>query len=211
MPDMTQLLEQTSAIHSHLCPRQVLGVRSGMLAALMFGLSLPQADKRLFAFVETDGCFADGVAVSTGCALGRRTLRLVDYGKVAVTFVDTDSGRVVRVAPRSTARDEAIRYTPDAPDHWHAQLEAYKVMPDEELFSAEPVQLTVSMREIISRPGLRVACARCGEEIMNEREVLRGAEVLCRYCAGSEPYYRRECAADFDTLTTHDAYPGTAG
>ena len=50
---------------------------------------LPQTDKRLYTFVETDGCFADGVMVATGCSLGHRTLRLIDYGKVAATFVDT--------------------------------------------------------------------------------------------------------------------------
>ena len=56
---------------------------------MLLNLPLPQKDKRLLTFVETDGCFADGVSVATGCWLGRRTMRLVDYGKVAATFVDT--------------------------------------------------------------------------------------------------------------------------
>ena len=74
MPDLPDLLTKTAALHDHLCPRQVLGVRTGLLAARLFGLDLPQADKRLFAFVETDGCYSDGVSVSTGCWLGHRTL-----------------------------------------------------------------------------------------------------------------------------------------
>ena len=56
-------------------------------------------------------------------------------------------------------------------DDWHAMYEGYQVMPDEELFEAQPVQLTVSMQKIISQPGMRVRCERCGEEITNEREV----------------------------------------
>jgi formylmethanofuran dehydrogenase subunit E len=60
----------------------VLGVRIGLAAGEALDLDLPRADKRLLMLVETDGCFADGVSVATGCWLGRRTLRLVDYGRV---------------------------------------------------------------------------------------------------------------------------------
>ncbi|MCA9913987.1 MAG: TraR/DksA C4-type zinc finger protein, partial [Anaerolineae bacterium] len=36
---------------------------------------------------------------------------------------------------------------------------------------------------IISRPGVRVNCDLCGEEILNEREVHLGGQTLCRACA----------------------------
>jgi formylmethanofuran dehydrogenase subunit E len=189
MPTLNSLLEQTAALHNHLCPRQVLGVRMGMHAADAFGLDLPQGDKRLFAFVETDGCFADGVSVATGCWLGRRTLRLVDYGKVASTFVDTHTGQAIRISPNPLARSHACRYAPDAPDPWHAQLIAYQLMPTSELLSVQQVTLTLSMQAIISQPGLRATCACCGEEVMNEREVHVEGRLLCRRCAGQESYY----------------------
>jgi formylmethanofuran dehydrogenase subunit E len=67
---LAALLQQSAALHRHLCPRQVLGVRMGLYAAELLGLALPQSDKRLFTIVETDGCFADGVSVATGCTLG---------------------------------------------------------------------------------------------------------------------------------------------
>ncbi|HST04579.1 MAG TPA: FmdE family protein [Chloroflexia bacterium] len=183
------LLQQAAATHDHACPRQVLGVRMGMLAGRLFGLDLPQKDKRVFAFVETDGCFTDGVAVASGCYLGRRTMRLVDYGKVAVTFVDTLTERAVRVWPNPTARDRAWQYAPDEQDGWHAQFEGYKQMPTCELLLFEPVHLLVSIQEIVSKPGLRVECARCGEEIMNAREVLHEGAMLCKHCAGQGGYY----------------------
>ena len=188
-PDLQACLDQAAALHHHLCPRQVLGVRTGMHAAELFDLPLPQTDKRLFAFIETDGCFADGVSVATGCWLGRRTMRLVDYGKVAVTFVDTATGKTLRVSPQPTARNAAPKYAPAEPDGWHAQLAAYRVMPPSELLRVEEVQLTVSLAEIISRPGLRVTCQACGEEIMNAREVLVEDRALCRRCAGRDSYY----------------------
>jgi len=99
MRHLSELLDASAALHQHLCPRQVLGVRLGMLAGQLFELDLPQTDKRLLAIVETDGCAADGIAVAAGCWVGRRTLRVEDYGKVAATFADTETGRTLRIAP----------------------------------------------------------------------------------------------------------------
>lgn len=184
MADLQTLLDQTAALHHHLCPRQVLGARMGLYAGELLGLDLPQTGKQVFTFVETDGCFADGVAVATGCWLGHRTMRLVDYGKVAATVVDTCSGRALRVWPNQDARQRAGLLEPDAQSRWHAQLAAYQTMPAAELLCAAEVHLNVSMQAIISRPGLRAACAACGEEILNERQVLVGGQALCKSCAG---------------------------
>lgn len=188
MTPLIACLEQLTSLHNHVCPRQVLGVRIGLLAGKLLGLDVPQRDKRLFAFVELDGCFADGVSVASGCWLGHRTLRLMDFGKAAATFVDTASGRALRLWPDPAARDRAAALRPDASDHWHAMLEAYQVMPDADLLCSAEVKLTVSLEAIISRPGMRVACARCGEEILNERGRRAGDLILCAACAG-EAYY----------------------
>jgi len=188
MKSLDELLSACAALHHHLCPRQVLGVRMGLLAGERLGLELPQKDKRLLTIVETDGCGADGIAVATGCWVGRRTLRIEDYGKVAATFIDTETGRAVRLAPRSEARQTASEYAPDAPDRWTGQLLGYQRMPSAELLLAQVVQLNTPIEHIISRAGMRVTCARCGEEIMNEREIVRDDQVLCKSCAGSGYY-----------------------
>lgn len=189
MDPLPQLLSRTAALHHHLCPRQVLGVRMGVLAGRILNLELPQSDKRLFVFMETDGCAADGVSVATGCWVGRRTLRVLDFGKVAATFVDTGTGTAVRIHPHPAARQRAIALRPRAQSRWHAQLEAYQTMADQELLIAEPVCLEVDLDAIISQPGLRVTCQACGEDVINQREVRSGETVLCRACAG-EAYYR---------------------
>jgi formylmethanofuran dehydrogenase subunit E len=185
---LNELLVESAATHTHLCPRQVLGVRMAMYAGEWLGLDLPQADKRLFTIVESDGCFTDGIAVGTNCRVGRRTMRVEDFGKVAATFIDTATMYAVRVVPVDGIRARAWDYAPNSPDKWHAQLRAYQIMPEAELFVAQPVQLKIDLRQIISREHYRVKCEACGEEITNEREVVREGTVLCRPCAG-QAYY----------------------
>ncbi len=193
MQDLKSLLEQSTHYHhDHLCPRQVLGVRMGMYAGELLELDLPQADKRVFAFVETDGCLIDGITVATGCASGHRTMRVMDYGKTAATFVDTMTDRAIRITPTTESRTRAREYAPKAPDKWHAQLEAYQVMPNAELLLAQEIRLTISLKQIISQHGHRIICERCGEDVINERELRVAGEILCRGCAMGTYYQRTD-------------------
>jgi formylmethanofuran dehydrogenase subunit E len=182
------LLEKSSRDHSHLCPRQILGVRMGLCGLKTLGLSANQGSKRLLVITETDGCFADGLTAVTDCTVGHRTLRVEDYGKAAATFVDTQTGLVIRVAPALDIRERAYHYAPNEPRHYFAQMQAYQIMPDEEMFTVTGVHLTASIGEIVSRPGVRVNCAVCGEEIMNEREIRINGHILCKACT-SNAYY----------------------
>jgi formylmethanofuran dehydrogenase subunit E len=134
-------LRALAPLHDHLCPRQVLGVRIGLHAAALLGAPVPQADKRLLAVVETDGCFADGVMAATGCSLGHKTMRHVDHGKTAAVLLDTETGRAVRVWPHEQARTWAAAFAPGAPDRWHAQLEGYRTMPVETLLRSSAVTM----------------------------------------------------------------------
>ena len=190
------LLKESAALHRHLCPRQVLGVRLGLAGLRALGLiddryqpRFDNSDKRLLTIVETDGCGADGVGIATDCVVGRRTLRVLDYGKVAATLVDTATGRAVRLAPSSGARALAAAHAPSVTGLWHSYLLAYQSIPDQELLQIQRVELTRSLAEILSKPGVRVRCQQCGEEIMNEREIRRDGSLLCRSCAG-DSYYR---------------------
>jgi formylmethanofuran dehydrogenase subunit E len=105
---------------SSYAPRQVLGVRLGLLGQAELGLAVSLGDKQLLVIVETDGCFADGVMAATGCSIGARTLRVIDHCKVAAVFVDVATDRAVRIAPQSQARERAVEYAPGAPSTWHA-------------------------------------------------------------------------------------------
>lgn len=186
---LTDYLEKSSRHHSHLCPRQILGVRLGLCGMKALGFDAPPPKKRLLVIIETDGCFADGVTAATDCTVGHRTLRVEDYGKTAATFVDVQTGRAVRVAPALDIRQKAYVYAPHEPRHYFAQMQAYQIMPDDEMFTLTEVTLTTPIEAIVSRPGVRVNCDVCGEEIMNEREIHRQGIKLCRACAGFSYYH----------------------
>jgi formylmethanofuran dehydrogenase subunit E len=186
--DLHTLLERSSSRHDHLCPRQILGVRIGMAGMKALGFSEPPKKKQLLVISETDGCFVDGVIAATGCTVGHRTLRVEDYGKVAATFVDTKTGRSIRVAPMVDVRKRAYQYAPHEPRHYFAQMQAYQIMPDEEMLTIQEVVLSTPVKQIVSKPGVRVNCEVCGEEVMNERELQREGLTLCRSCADGGYY-----------------------
>jgi formylmethanofuran dehydrogenase subunit E len=188
MLSLNDVLKISAARHSHLCPRQVLGARIGLAGAAALGLETPRSDKRLLVILETDGCFADGVEAATGCSVGHRTLRVEDYGKVAATFVDIKTGQAVRIAPALDVRQRAYAYAPQEKRHYFAQLAAYQVMPEDELLSIQEVHLNKPVEALVSRPGVRVNCELCGEEIINEREVVKEGMILCQACFGAAYY-----------------------
>ena len=202
MPNLDSILTESAKRHKHLCPRQVLGARMGLLAAELLSLDLPRHDKRLLVISETDGCTVDGLIAATGCRVGSRTLRILDFGKVAATFADTYTEETIRIIPRREARLVAIDCTPTAPNKWEAMLLGYQVMPMSELFAVQHVKLNMPLSELISRPGRKTVCEVCEEEIINGREVLRENLFLCRTCAG-EGYYHYSISPSMETLINH--------
>jgi formylmethanofuran dehydrogenase subunit E len=184
LEDLQTLLAISSRDHSHLCPRQILGVRIGLKGIRSLLLEPNYRSKRLLVITEMDGCFADGLSAATHCTVGHRTLLLEDYGKAAATFIDTQIRKAVRVAPVLDIRESACAFVPDEPRHYFAQMRAYQSMPDEGMMTVLEVILNTPIEKTVSRSGLRVNCDVCGEEIMNEREVIRNSLKLCRACAG---------------------------
>lgn len=193
-----QIFDRSAMSHGRLCPRQILGVRMGLVGMKAVGFTTPAVKKQLFVICETDGCFVDGISAATGCKVGHRTLRIEDYGKVAATFIHTKLDRSVRVVPRPDIRERAHAFAPGETRRYFAQMIAYRLMPDDELLTVQEVSLTVSIQKIISRPGVRVKCDVCGEEIINQREIRSGGLTLCQACAGGS-YYQTAMPVAFST------------
>jgi formylmethanofuran dehydrogenase subunit E len=192
--ELSTLLSQSASEHSHLCPRQVLGVRMGLAGLKFLGLQAPLTDKSALVIIETGGCFADGIRAATGATVGHRTLRVEDLGKIAATFTGLKNGNSLRLAPKSDVRTRAQLYAPQEKRHYFAQLQGYQLMPDDELFNFQQVTLATPATQIISHQNARATCSNCGEEIINERQVVLDGRVLCRTCAYGGYYY-------FSTLT----------
>ncbi len=189
MKSLEEYLALAAQNHGHMCPGQVLGVRMAMLGLKALGIDDPaKYRKRLLTFVEIDRCATDAVSLVTGCRLGKRSLKYLDYGKVAATFVDLETERAVRIVARDDSRAKAKAMFPELSDPAKQQLEAYKVMDDAELFIRRRVRVKLRPEDLPGRPRSRVTCDQCGEGVNDGRERRVSGRVLCRNCAG-ESYY----------------------
>ncbi len=190
--DFKSLLEQSARIHGHLCPGQVLGVKMSILGLREIGIDDPKGKdrKNIIVFVEMDRCATDAVQSVTGCSLGHRTMKFMDYGKMAATFLNLKTGKAVRVIAKEESRQKAKEYFPEIENKYEAQLEAYKIMSDEELFDVMDVRIELKPEDMPGRPLRRVRCDVCSEYIQDMREICRDGKTLCRHCA-DHGYYER--------------------
>ncbi|MEE9523632.1 MAG: TraR/DksA C4-type zinc finger protein, partial [Thermodesulfovibrionales bacterium] len=106
-----------------------------------------------------------------------------------------ESGKSVRVVAKEESREKAKEYFPAIDDKYKRQLEAYKVMTDEELFYHEIVHVQIPEEDMPGRPLRRVKCDRCGEYVQDKRELRDNGSTLCRPCAGGR-YYSLENTID---------------
>jgi len=190
MKSLDEYLQEAEQAHGHLCAGQVLGVRLAMLGLTKLGIDDPGGKdrKRLVTFVEIDRCATDAVAVVTGCRLGKRALKFRDWGKMAATFVDLNTGKAVRIVAKESSKALAQEMHPELQNKNSQQMLAYREMPDDDLFTTQWVTVELPPEEFPGYKGERIVCAVCGEGINFRREVHRDGKVLCRACAG-ERYY----------------------
>src|SRR5437868_11897093 len=128
MKSLEEYLVDAKEAHGHLCAGQVLGVRMAMVGLEKLTIDDPRGKdrKRLVTFVEIDRCATDAVAVVTGCRLGKRALKFRDWGKMAATFVDVESGRAVRVAAKESSKELARQADRELADKTQQQMLAYR-------------------------------------------------------------------------------------
>ncbi len=191
--EFEKLLTESIAAHGHCCPGQVLGVRMAMLGLREAGIEDPKGRQRkeIITCVEMDRCASDAVQSVTGCSLGRRTLKFLDYGKMAATFVNLKTGAAVRIIAREEAREKARELFPGIGDRTIEQMEAYKVMSDEDLFEVMPnVKVDLRPEDLPGKPLRRIRCSQCGEQVYDMREVYQDGKALCRPCAAGGQYFR---------------------
>jgi formylmethanofuran dehydrogenase subunit E len=187
MKTLNEYLELAAVAHGHICAGQVLGVRLAMLGIRELALDPVAERKRIVTYVEIDRCVTDAVALVANCRLGKRALKFRDWGKVAATFCDLQTGRAIRVAAKESSKQAAKNLFPDLPRE-EAQQKAYAQLSDDVLFSTEWVKVEIQPEDLPGFKGPRVVCAQCGEGINFKREVTVRGRTLCRACAG-ERYY----------------------
>ena len=190
MESLDNLLVKAEAAHGHLCAGQILGVRMALLGLQLLGINDPRgADrKRLVTYIEIDRCATDAIGLVTGCRLGKRALKFRDWGKMAATFVDLNSGRAVRVVALEDSRELARQLFPDVEPKSRQQMLAYRELSDAQLFREQWVRVRVDASELPGTKGERVICPRCGEGVNFGRFVESDGQRLCLSCA--EPTLR---------------------
>lgn len=191
MKDFETLLAQSATAHGHLCPGQVVGVRMATLGCRLIGLDDPSSReqiKKFVVYVEMDRCTADAVAHVTGAKLGRRSLKFVDYGIMATTFVHLETGKAYRVLSTEESRALAPLFAPEIAGKYPQQLEAYRRMPDNVLFRVQQVRVRMSELDLPGPSRRKVACAKCGQVVRDGREVIVDGIPFCVPC-GSGAYF----------------------
>lgn len=185
MESLEEILVECERLHGHMCAGQLLGARMALLGCRLVGLDDPRgADRRkTIVWVEIDRCMADAVGAVTGVRLGKRTLKYVDYGKVAATFLNTETNKAVRIVARESSRSLADERFAAIAKKSERQFRAYSDATDEELFKTEYVDLHLSEMDLPGSPRSRVICEICGEGVNDGREVKRpDGSVVCRGC-----------------------------
>ena len=191
MESIDLLLKECERLHGHMCARQLLGTRMALLGCKTIGIDDPRgADRRkLIVWVEIDRCMADAVSAVTGVRLGKRSLKYVDYGKVAATFLNTENERAVRIVALESARTLADERYPEIENKRQRQFQAYSDATDDELFKTELVSIQLRDLDAPGSPRSRVTCVVCGEGVNDGREVIdANGDPLCRGCYGGTYY-----------------------
>jgi formylmethanofuran dehydrogenase subunit E len=189
MENFETLLERSTKIHGHICAGQVIGVRMSMIGLREIGIDDPKAQrKEFYVLVEIDRCATDAIQTVTGCSLGKRSLKWLDYGIMAATFVNLKSGKGVRITALEESRETSKKYCPEIGDKYKQQLEAYRIMPEDELFKVQTVAITVPEEDMPGRPKRRVQCEQCGDWVQDCREVIKDGKALCKPCAFGRYY-----------------------
>jgi formylmethanofuran dehydrogenase subunit E len=142
--------------------------------------------KNLIVYVETDRCATDAILVVTGCQPGKRTMKIMDYGKMAATFMNLKTGKAVRVAAKNTDGDKL--YTREMIEKDPRTVQ-YAEKSDEELFTVTEVKVEIRPEDLPGIPLRTVPCALCGERVMDMKEVMIDGKYLCVPCARNAGYY----------------------
>jgi formylmethanofuran dehydrogenase subunit E len=184
---MENVTKLAAALHGHLSPGVALGIRMGQIGLQRLGLS--RGDKRIFAVVETTLCLADGVQASTGCTPGHYSLRVEDFGKLAVCLARSDTKEGIRLALKRGSihplvDDWIMRRRKFSHDE-EEKITREMLSLDEVLFHIE--QVTVEPFSEFNEARI-VECNMCGEWVVETKTVRAEGKTLCRACSGAGYY-----------------------
>ncbi|MDR2830618.1 MAG: FmdE family protein [Methanobrevibacter sp.] len=174
-------LSKVEKFHGHLCGGIVMGTKMTMYALEHLGMKLNEKNKDLLVFVEVDRCMADAVQIVSGCTVGKRTLKLMDYGRFAATFYKISTGEGIRVT------DDDIR-NQNENETKEELVERLSNTPNKKLFSFRRVKLRLKKSDFPGKDFSKIVCPVCNEIVKDDKYLVRNGIGICRACA-EESYY----------------------
>ncbi|MDD2853014.1 MAG: FmdE family protein [Desulfuromonadaceae bacterium] len=174
------LLEEAVLFHGHVCGGIESGTRMAISGLQRIGISDPKGTdrKKLIVFVEIDRCATDAIMSVTGCRPGKRTMKIMDYGKMAATFFNLESGKAVRLVSKARKNSDDTGEMPN-----------YAAATDEELFSITEVEVQLRPEDLPGSPVRTALCDSCGEKILDGRETVHQGKTVCKPCLTNIRYY----------------------
>jgi formylmethanofuran dehydrogenase subunit E len=213
MKPIDYLLEQHELAHGGVCPGFLLALRMAVLGCALAGIEDPRgADRnKLVVWIEIDRWLADAVEAVTGARLGNRTLKFLDYGKLAATFLNIETGKAVRIVALESSRLLADLRHPEMEDKYDRQMRTYREAAEEELFGVTDVEVQVRAKDLPGHPRSRMTCHKCGEGVNDGREIsLPDRITLCRPCVYGS-YYQPQQKSEDRTLNERAALVSARG
>ncbi len=183
MDNFEFFLKKASDYHGHICAGIALGTKMSLAAMKALGLDPATKNKNLIVYTEIDRCMTDAVQVITGCSLGHRSLKYIDYGKFAATYVNLDTGRALRASIKESFNskgpiEEVVRTIAQTPDC--------------EMVILQEVEIKIPETDLPGSPREKAYCSVCGERVVDGREIKSGEKTLCRACAGTKYYIEKK-------------------
>ncbi len=179
-----EALERAIEYHGHMCFGQVLGIHLAEKGMEALGTRDP---KKIIVYVENDRCIADAIQILTGTRLGRRTMKLVNYGKMAATFIHTDTGAAYRVWVNPKSSVMIGDFSKDREER-HRQYGSVLEAPTDDVVSVRRVKMDIPPDEMPGKPRRTVWCAGCGEKVMDGKDVPGPDGPRCLACANGAYY-----------------------
>jgi len=199
MTDERAILEKTLEFHGHKCWASTAGVRAGLAALRTLDVKRTGSSSELHCVVEIGEnhgaqCFLDGVSYVTGCTLGKHNLEKAGWGKLALTLIDKQRERSVRVTYWPThhkriagsafmrKRGQGIPPTEIPEEEAWAMVDIVWDAPEDEILRISAVR-EHPYRDFGEVMGL-VPCAECGELVAKAYLRVVGERHVCVPCSG---------------------------
>ena len=188
-----EIIDNVIAFHGHSCPGLNIGIRVSELVQRELG-ELP--DSQLVCVTETDMCGVDAVQYLTGCTFGKGNLIHRDYGKIAFTFFDRETGKGLRCLLKPEARGDTAEemsrlqkkvFSKEAGEVEQKRFAQLREQLEERLMKLDLDQLfdTMESQTVMPRQARildSLVCESCGEATMESRTRRFAGKTLCQPC-----------------------------